>query len=487
MGCFCFASYAKILLSGKVQGVTNISLCNKLLGSVGEINSISDASVSHLLGCTQNISPYTIDCVRKADPNVILSYFDKEIVKLINENKRNSVVIALKELILSDSSISGNTRLGKLDDITKDSLAKKDSFIFSVFLTDLFLYAVINVENKLGKSKIKEITKKYAELFESRRNEIILDTSTLVATANIPKTLKGKNFDKVFTEVSHTGKLGLSNPNQLRIFRLSMENNEFSYEDLLSFLKTNIGRYVYSRAKIENFRVSEELESVGLEALSIMNKTGKPDEKGTGNELGEMLLYAFLEQVLGAPKLLSKVELNTLEGNNKSNSDCVHLLTIDGATRYRQLVFGASNIVGDLKNAIDNAFESIVGIEKNKKNELRVVDSTIFYHVFDKDTTDRIKALILPSKLNPDRPDTAFGVFLGYSLGLNEGDLPNSEFKIKAIKKMEEDINYQATYMAKKITDLGMNKYSFYFYVMPFNDAPIDKKEIMCNLMGGVY
>ena len=89
--------------------------------------------------------------------------------------------------------------------------------------------------------------------------------------------------------------------------------------------------------------------------------------------------------------------------------------------------------------------------------------------------------------MNPDRPDTAFGVFLGYSLELNEGNLSNAEFRIKAVKKMEEDINNQATYIAKKIVDLGINKYSFYFYVMPFNNAPIDKKEIMYNLMGGVY
>ena len=38
----------------------------------------------------------------------------------------------------------------------------------------------------------------------------------------------------------------------------------------------------------------------------------KPDQKGTGSELGEILLYAFLEDVLGAPKLMTKVELTTL-------------------------------------------------------------------------------------------------------------------------------------------------------------------------------
>ena len=42
-----------------------------------------------------------------------------------------------------------------------------------------------------------------------------------------------------------------------------------------------------------------------------MRENGAADTKGTGNELGEMLVYTLLEEKLDAPKILSRVELST--------------------------------------------------------------------------------------------------------------------------------------------------------------------------------
>jgi hypothetical protein len=58
-----------------------------------------------------------------------------------------------------------------------------------------------------------------------------------------------------------------------------------------------------------------------------MKKNSAADQKGTGNELGEILLYAFLEDILGAPKLFSKVELNAASTPFGKESDSIHLLT----------------------------------------------------------------------------------------------------------------------------------------------------------------
>ena len=50
------------------------------------------------------------------------------------------------------------------------------------------------------------------------------------------KTLRGKHFDEVFTEVTHTETLGLKNPEQLRLFHLNVNNNAFSSDKLEQFL-----------------------------------------------------------------------------------------------------------------------------------------------------------------------------------------------------------------------------------------------------------
>jgi len=73
----------------------------------------------------------------------------------------------------------------------------------------------------------------------------------------LSKTLKEAGFDSIFTEVEHTETLGLKNPYQLRMFHLDVANNAFSFDAMHSFLLKNIGRYVFSRAKIKFFNLGK--------------------------------------------------------------------------------------------------------------------------------------------------------------------------------------------------------------------------------------
>ena len=73
--------------------------------------------------------------------------------------------------------------------------------------------------------------------------------------AGLSKTLKDKDMDRIFMEVQHSENLGLSCPEQLRLFHLNVNNNAFSTDSLEVFLRRNIGQYVFSRAQIENYHV----------------------------------------------------------------------------------------------------------------------------------------------------------------------------------------------------------------------------------------
>lgn len=97
------------------------------------------------------------------------------------------------------------------------------------------------------------------------------------------------------------------------------------------------------------------------QALRVLQKNGGADIKGTGSELGELLLYSFLEEKLKAPKLMSRVELSTDAKQYASSCDGIHLLTsgVSGMP-YHQVVFGASSIVGDLTYAIDAALRVLL-------------------------------------------------------------------------------------------------------------------------------
>ena len=60
-----------------------------------------------------------------------------------------------------------------------------------------------------------------------------------------------------------------------------------------------------------------------------------------------------------------------------------------------------------------------------------------------------------------------------------------SEFVHAAEEKMIEDIKTQIEYIKAKINKENLSGHSFYFYVIPFNDADCDKVTIMQNLLGG--
>lgn len=301
----------------------------------------------------------------------------------------------------------------------------------------------------------------------------------------LSKTLKGAAFDNIFKEVYHAEKLNLRNPYVLRLFHLDIVGYGFSSKELLKFLRKNIGRYVYSRAKIEQFKLDDDVEGVRDEALRVMRQMGSPDEKGTGNELGEMLLYAFLEEKLDAPKLLSKVELST--GAKQYNSQCdsihMHFISTDDGVAYYQMVFGTSSVIDDLKGALDAAFEGIVKIENRGDNEVELVEHTFLNETVPAREVDFIRSILIPSSDSKKAYDTAYGIFLGYSIGLKAGTLTVPEYRAVVNKKMERDIQEYAKYIRDKIDELGLSHHSFYFYVMPLTDAEKEKREIMQSIM----
>ena len=303
----------------------------------------------------------------------------------------------------------------------------------------------------------------------------------------LQNTSNDKGFNSVFSEVQGHEGLKIPNSNCFRLFHLEIKNSKFSYLGLHPFLQKNIGRYVFSRATIENYYLEGEAEAIGLRAIELLRTASDPNDNGAGGELGEILLYLFLEQKLNAPKLLSKIELKTSGNQYVFGSDAVHLLKIDGKTIPSfQLVLGESKIKGDLKSAVDAAFKSIGAAEKNQENEIRLIEKNILAESFDAETTEFIKSLIVPSKRDLSiNVDNAFGIFLGYSLKMENSQNSNDDFRVQATKQMEQDLLDIAPYIEKKITKSGLSGYSFYIYLLPFNDASDDRAAIIQKLKGG--
>ena len=201
--------------------------------------------------------------------------------------------------------------------------------------------------------------------------------------------------------------------------------------------------------------------------------------------LGEILLYIFLEQELDAPKIMTKIELEETRGV-VSKSDGVHLLSLNlSGQPIHQLVFGASDVVGDLSAAIDRAFEKIVNIEANADEELRMVENASQWTIYDQETTKYMVELMKPRKGGISTPEMAFGAFLGYTIKIDPPETDSQKYKKAVKEQLIKDIAALQPHISDLILKYGLSGYSFYFYVLPFNDAPTEKVNIIKELLSG--
>ena len=122
-------------------------------------------------------------------------------------------------------------------------------------------------------------------------------------------------------------------------------------------------------------------------------------------------------------------------------------------------MFGASDIVGDLQIAIDRAFDKIIAVENNHDSELQMVDNTTQWTIYDPDATDYMVKLMTPQRNGTYKPDMAFGAFLGYTIKRDQSETDSQKYRVAG--------------------------YSFYFYLLPFNDAANERISIIQELLSG--
>ena len=168
----------------------------------------------------------------------------------------------------------------------------------------------------------------------------------------------------------------------------------------------------------------------------------------------EVMVYAFLENVLGAPKIFTKAEI--VGGVPGSRTDGVHLLKLnDGGNDKYQLVLAASDIMGNINNAVDSVIQRLDDIAGVTGNERRMIDRASLSSSFDADTTSYLKSILIPSRAASGRPDISFGIFIGYSLGIDASQFDTDTYRTKAMEKMKKDVEDIAPNISIKLAKMA--------------------------------
>ena len=288
-------------------------------------------------------------------------------------------------------------------------------------------------------------------------------------------------FNKVAEE-----EFDVINKNYLRMFMLNTENKIFTYDELYDYILSNITKYVFSRkrlAEIANDPIKQG--TIILDALSHLRNVNNGQDKGAGGELGEILLYLFLEQDMKAPKLLSKVEFKTNPNEYIKGSDGIHFKfrTKEDGTKVMQLVIGEAKIKNELDQGIHEAFESIEIFLSQNIQDRSLLDTHLMSQLVDENEAIQIKEYItaIPRK----KRETIFGIFIGYSINYDGTNDSNDEYDEKVVQENINQILAVIQYIVNKINKYKLSNYEFNFYFLPFNDAARDRRVIMESLKAG--
>lgn len=283
----------------------------------------------------------------------------------------------------------------------------------------------------------------------------------------------------------HVASQKLNDKSKMDIFIMNSNANDFDYKILERNLLDLVITYSLSRKVQQEYRTKPGI---------LSKKAREKFKKYTQNtgELGELMLYCFLEKHLNAPKILSKLELKTSSELYVNGSDGVHYLKLEDGNY--QLIFGESKMYKDLSSAIEAALESIrlFKEEINSNGEYKPgitfeknLISDNLKKEFDNEEVEFLTKLIYPTSESDFYVDDAFGIFIGYEIIIKpeEKRLSNSEFRKSIKEKILKEILSKIETINYKIEVKNLIGHNFYVYIVPFTEIEKERKEILGEIV----
>jgi len=268
---------------------------------------------------------------------------------------------------------------------------------------------------------------------------------------------------------------------EMSLFVLRSDGGGFDYTNMYRQLGNASISYVLSRSRFD-----EITPDVQHEKVKSVQRSFRRAELNDG-EGGELLLYCFLESHLGAPKILSKMELKTARDDYVKGADGLHLF--ETSTGAFHLILGESKMIGDsteprssFRSAISQALTSIKKVEANGLlDEVELVDSNLMKESFSEDKLLYLKSILIPTRTGAPQRQHAFGIFVGFEIDTTDWpllDMTSEEIEGRIHSEVREMVETRYDYIKKKIVDHNLAGYHFYFYAVPFiknSETDIDK------------
>ena len=301
-----------------------------------------------------------------------------------------------------------------------------------------------------------------------------------INSTNIPTTTVDPDYlENFYLLVDHQ-----SGNNSLRFFCPQIDANAFNYDNLVLSLSDAAAHYCLSRRTWDEYQRKPML-------LSRMVRDKFRTLSSNAGELGELMLFSFLETDLKAPKIATKMELKTNPNMYFNGADGVHYLKI--SDQNYQLIFGESKVYSDLMAGISAALTSIkkfktdsikadaTGDPRGITFERGLINAHLLQETFSEEERAFVKSLIYPKASNPYCVDTAFAVFVLFNVAIppEKKKLGNIEFRDWLFESLKSAINANITEIYAKISRRNLDGHNFYFYLVPFENLDSAQEEVL--------
>ena len=199
----CFGTFAQVLRLCRLEGVIDREIVGIMTRTVDPtcqyIHKDNASAVSRLFSCTGNLSNGNISgtgsaAVKKpgesisnviavsqrANKDDVVQRFRENVIPLLDEDKKELIVLALLDIIERDSVLDDDKKLSfeKYIGQTKNALLSQGDFALDEFLTGIFLYTVAaGVKNTVGKEAVKEMTLQYISELKNTREIKVVDST----------------------------------------------------------------------------------------------------------------------------------------------------------------------------------------------------------------------------------------------------------------------------------------------------------------------
>ena len=277
--------------------------------------------------------------------------------------------------------------------------------------------------------------------------------------------------------------------NTLKFYCPYIDANSMSFDSLIDSLMEAAGHYCLSR------RTWEEHKNKHMHLSRLVREKFRKLSSNDG-ELGELLLFSFLESDLNAPKLLSKMELKTNPNNYFNGADGVHYLKV--SDENYQLIYGESKVYSDLKSGIKAAINSIHDfkyekIKDDESGELRgirfekgLLNAFITNEVFTPEDCEFVKSLIYPKASAKYNVDTAFAIFVLFNIDIDQKEKKRSsdDFKKWLFDILTQKITKMIPSILKLIEEKELSGHSIYFYLLPMEKLDENREQILKEVVG---